>query len=139
MTIEGFGEGGRGVLQARRVMLAAGTLASTRLALQAINHRAFVPMQSCPTAAFMLWLRRHLGQARGAAFGLGQLSFAFNLAHSVEAFGSLFNATGIPVSEFARHMPFGKRYGVTASAVTVVLRGRQFFPSWNDDRHKSSH
>jgi choline dehydrogenase-like flavoprotein len=69
-------------------------------------------MQSCPTAAFMLWLPRHLGRAHNAAFGLGQLSFTLRLTDTTQGFGSLFSTTGIPVSEFARHMPFGKRYGV---------------------------
>nr|BFD44629.1 hypothetical protein FFPRI1PSEUD_61280 [Pseudomonas sp. FFPRI_1] len=130
VTIEGTDEQGGGVIRARRVLLAAGTLASTRLALQAIDHRAPVSMQSCPTAAFMLWLPRHLGQAPEAAFGLGQLSFVLDLAREVRAFGSLFNAAGVPVTEFARHMPFGKRYGVDllTSLLPACVVGNLFLP-----------
>jgi choline dehydrogenase-like flavoprotein len=113
LEIVGQGQGGKTeVLRARRVFLAAGTLASTRLALQAINYQEAVLMQSCPTAAFMLWLPRHLGRTHDAAFGLGQLSFSLKLEEGELGFGSLFNTTGIPVTEFARHIPFGKRYGV---------------------------
>ncbi|WP_409298262.1 FAD-binding protein [Pseudomonas sp. KCJK8993] len=130
VTVEGWGEEGVEVLHARRVLLAAGTLASTRLALQAVDHRAPVPMQSCPTAAFMLWLPRHLGRGQEAAFGLGQLSFSLGLSRDVQAFGSLFSATGIPVAEFARYMPFGKRYGVDllTSLLPSCVIGNVFLP-----------
>lgn len=112
VLVERWGSDATEVVKAKRVLLAAGTLASTRLALRAIDHRSPVSMQSCPTAAFMLWLPRHLGRAHDAVFGLGQLSFTLDLAGGTQAFGSLFSTTGIPVAEFARHMPFGKRYGV---------------------------
>ncbi|MBT9159942.1 MAG: hypothetical protein DDT27_00523 [Dehalococcoidia bacterium] len=130
VAISGVGTDGAGVLRARRVLLAAGTLASTRLALQAINHRKLVAMQSCPTAAFMLWLPRHLGRRHEPAFGLGQLSFTLDLGADIQAFGSLFNTTGIPVSEFARHVPLGKRYGVDllASLLTSCVVGNLFLP-----------
>ena len=130
VTISGSGTDGTEVLRAGRVFLAAGTLASTRLALQTINHRKPVRMQSCPTAAFMLWLPRHLGRRHDPAFGLGQLSFSLDLGADIQAFGSLFNTTGIPVSEFVRHMPLGKRYGVDllASLLTSCVVGNLFLP-----------
>lgn len=99
---------GKGRVLARRVLLAAGTLASTRLALGAIDHRQPIAMQSCPTAAFLLWHPRFLGRTHQPAFGLGQLSFSLDLAPGIEGFGSLFNPSGIPVSELARHLPLGK-------------------------------
>lgn len=135
VTISGLGPHGVEILRAKRVLLAAGTLASTRLALKAINHRKPVRMQSCPTAAFMLWLPRYLGHRHEAAFGLGQLSFSLDLGHHVQAFGSLFNTTGIPVSEFARHMPFGKRYGIDllASLLTSCIAGNIFMPGFLSD------
>lgn len=130
VAVEGSGPHGAGVLRARRVLLAAGTLASTRLALQVLDHRVPVSMQSCPTAAFMLWLPRHLGRAQEAAFGLGQLSFSLKLADGTQGFGSLFNVMGIPVTEFARYMPFGKRYGVDLlePLLTSCVVGNLFLP-----------
>lgn len=130
VAIVGLGTEGVGMLQARRILLAAGTLASTRLALQAIDHRVPVPMQSCPTAAFMLWLPRHLGRHQDAAFGLGQLSYSLNLADRAVGFGSLFNPMGIPVTEFARHLPFGKRYGLDllVPLLTSCVVGNLFLP-----------
>ena len=113
VTIRGKDENRRDFsVRAKRVLLAAGTLASTRLALQSIDYRKPVSMQSCPTAAFMLSLPRHIGRAHNVAFGLGQLAFSLKLIDGTQGFGSLFNTTGIPVSEFARHIPFGKRFAV---------------------------
>lgn len=130
LAAEGRGARGAEVVRARRVLLAAGTLASTRLALQAINHRAPVSMQSCPTAAFMLWLPRHLGRARDAVFGLGQLSFTLDFPSGKQAYGALFDTTGIPVTEFSRHIPFGKRTGVDflEPLLTSCVVGNMFLP-----------
>ena len=108
----------------KKVLLAAGTLATTRLVMIALGINHSLKMQACPVAAFMLWRPLSLGLHRGPAFGLGQLSFALSLSgrapskeHSPEhtslglsttAFGSLFNTTGIPISEFAKFMPLRK-------------------------------
>ena len=117
-------------LSCQRVVLAAGTLATTRLALQAAGLDRPVPMQSCPTAAFMLWLPAALGRSHSASFGLGQLSFVVSLQAGLSGFGSLFSPTGIPVAEFSRHMPFGKRYGidVLASLLSSCMIGNIFLP-----------
>ncbi len=121
---------GRERLHGRRVVLAAGTLASTRLALSAIDHRAAVPMQSCPTAAFLLWLPMHLGRARQAAFGLGQLAFALDLPSLGEAYGALFSTTGIPLGEFARFLPVGRRSAldVLEPLLASCIVGNVFLP-----------
>lgn len=121
---------GSGRVLARRVLLAAGTLASTRLALQAIDHRKPVAMQSCPTAAFLLWHPTFLGRAHQPAFGLGQLSFSLDLAAGIQGFGSLFNTSGIPVTELARHIPLGKRYAVDllAAMLPSCTVGNVFLP-----------
>lgn len=111
-SIEGVDTSGFIKLTAKKIILAAGTLATTRLALAAINFDKPVTLQSCPTAAFVLWLPAMLGNRRVPAFGLGQLSFALSKHDCDLGFGSLFNTTGIPVAEFARYMPLGKRYGI---------------------------
>lgn len=98
---------------AHRAFLAAGTLASTRLALEAIEYDRPVRMESCPTAAFMLWQPDCLKQNNESGFGLGQLSFSLGINRTVGGFGSLFSTAGIPVSEFARHVPFGKPNAVS--------------------------
>lgn len=114
----------------RKVLLAAGTLATTRLAMIALGINHSLKMQACPVAAFLLWRPMSLGLSRGPAFGLGQLSFALSLSDkassdvasgrtiddlssfSTNAFGSLFNTTGIPISEFAKFIPLRKPLGI---------------------------
>lgn len=115
---------------ARKVLLGAGTLASTRLALQALGLHASLPLQASPTAAFLLWLPRHFGAARESGFGLGQLSFALQLGANLTGFGSLFSTTGLPVAEFTPYVPLGKRHAgdvlsVLLSSCTV---GNVFLP-----------
>jgi hypothetical protein len=117
-------------LWARKLLLAAGTLATTRLALKAIHLRSEVPMQSTPTAAFLLWLPKALGAARVNGFGLGQLSYSFELGDSGSAFGSLFSTAGIPVSDFASRMPLGRRQAidVASNLLSSCLVGNVFLP-----------
>ena len=111
-------------INGKKVLLAAGTLATTRIAMMALDIHHSLKMQACPVAAFMLWRPLSLGLRRTPAFGLGQLSFALTLSggdrskgHLIDqspldsgttAFGSLFNTTGIPISEFAKFMPLRK-------------------------------
>jgi len=45
-------------------------------------------------------------------FALGQLSFTIALQHNATAFGSTFATTGIPISEFVRHVPLKRRHGI---------------------------
>lgn len=117
-------------LTAKKVVLAAGTLASTRLALLALKLDTPVRLQSCPTAAFLLWLPRMLGVPRASSFGLGQLSFTLKLTDEISAFGSTFSTAGIPVAEFVRHLPLGKRYGVDLlrHLLSSCLVGNMFLP-----------
>lgn len=114
----GFGEAEgtknqtRSTVTARRVLLAAGSLASTRLALRTIGFAEKTRVDSCPTAAFLLWIPKMLGTPRKDVFGLGQLSYQLEISDAVTAFGSTFSTTGIPVSEFVRQLPLGRRQGV---------------------------
>lgn len=89
----------------RKILLAAGTLATTRLALSALNFRTELSLKCCPTAAFLLWLPRFTGRGHGPSFGLGQMSFAFGLAPDISAFGSTFSLAAIPASEILGYIP----------------------------------
>lgn len=97
---------------ARKILLAAGSLASTRLALQALKHPDPVPVLSAPTAAFLVWFPRFLGQKRVPTFGLGQLSFSLALEENLRIFGSTFATQGIPVTEFVSHLPMRRKNGI---------------------------
>ena len=125
---------GDGILRrryiARRLVLAAGALASTRLALNALAYTRTVPLQSSPTAAFMLWLPALLGRQREPTFGLGQLAFSLDLPGGVSGYGSLFNPTGIPFAEFVGYLPFRRRYGIDLlrALMSSCLVGNLFLP-----------
>ena len=110
--IDGRDHGGPASLTAHKVLLGAGTLATTRLALLADNMRAPVKLQSSPVSAFMLWVPGQLGARRTRGFGLGQLSYTVECAPGVRGFGSLFSTSGIPVSEFARFTPLPLPFGI---------------------------
>ncbi|WP_199171819.1 GMC oxidoreductase [Pollutimonas nitritireducens] len=121
---------GKRIFNAKKVILAAGTIATTKLALQALNFEKPVAMHSCPTAAFMLWLPAALGKQRESAFGLGQLSFVLSLPGEISGFGSLFNPTGISVAEFLRYLPLRKRYGIDflSALLSSCVVGNIFLP-----------
>ena len=117
-------------ISAKKVILAAGTLATTRLALLALKLDTPVWLQSCPIAAFLLWLPGMLGAQRTNSFGLGQLSFSLELTDEISAFGSTFSTVGIPVAEFVRHLPLRKRYGIDLlrQLLSSCLVGNMFLP-----------
>lgn len=119
-------------ISAKKIILAAGTLATTRIVLNALNYKHSVPVLSCPTAAFLLWMPRMLGAQRRSGFGLGQLSFALALNGDVTAFGSTFATTGIPISEFVRHVPMGRRYGIDLlrELLSSCVVGNLFLPGY---------
>lgn len=123
-------DGERKSISANKIVMAAGTLATTRIVLKALNHRRPVPLLSCPTAAFLLWLPKLLGAQRLPGFGLGQLSYALALHDNVTAFGSTFSTTGIPLSEFARHVPLRRRYGLDLlrGLLSSCVVGNVFLP-----------
>ncbi|HEY0661754.1 MAG TPA: hypothetical protein VGD21_10620 [Lysobacter sp.] len=98
--------------RAAKVVLAAGTIASTRLALAALpSPPASVRLQSNPMAAFLLWLPGALGAGRDPAFGLAQLSFIARTGHGT-AFGNTFSTCGLPFAEFLSHLPTSRRAGL---------------------------
>lgn len=117
-------------IKAPKILLAAGTLATTRLVLQTLDYHQTRPLMACPTAAFMVWVPRFLGKSTESGFGLGQLSFALKLNEHTTAFGSTFATTGLPVSEFMRHVPFKARYGIDLlkGLLTSCVVGNLFLP-----------
>ena len=123
-------DGERRSITANKIVLAAGTLATTRIVLKTLNHRRPVTLLSCPTAAFMLWLPRLLGASRMHGFGLGQLSFSLELQNNITAFGSTFATTGIPLSEFVRYAPLRRRYGIDLlrELLSSCVVGNVFLP-----------
>ncbi|HEY5594824.1 MAG TPA: GMC oxidoreductase, partial [Nitrospiria bacterium] len=101
-------------VRARKVLLAAGALASARLVLKALQWQDRpVRLQSNPVAAFLLWLPARLGSVRQQGVALAQMSFtAEGLTDAGTVFGSLFSTFGLPVSEFVRYVPLARRFGI---------------------------
>ncbi len=110
---EGLSNGAPVQFWARRIVLAAGTLASTRLVLAALpSPPAEVALQSNPTAAFLALSASRLGAGPEQAFGLAQLSFAALADGVAPAWGNLFSTAGLPVSEFLGYLPVSRRAGL---------------------------
>lgn len=116
----------------RRVLLAAGTLASTRLVLQALpSPPPEIRLLSNPMAAFLLLLPGALGRGRERAFGLAQLSFVLDQIEGAEAgFGNLFSTGGIPVADFLEYLPLTRRAGLPLlrGLLPATVVGNVFLP-----------
>lgn len=122
--------GGTQVIRAKKVFVAAGTLATTRIILNSLNFAKKVSLLTCPTAAYMVWLPRFFSKPFENSFGLGQLSYSLVLNSGVSAFGSTFSTTGIPISEFARYLSVGRRFSIDmlSSFVSSCIVGNLFLP-----------
>jgi hypothetical protein len=58
------------------------------------------------------------------------LSFSLQVSDNIAGFGSTFTTTGIPVSEFVRHVPLSRRYGIDVLKylLSSCLVGNIFLP-----------
>lgn len=131
-AVEGksIADGLRQTISAKKIVLAAGTLATSRLVLQTLRYTDEVPLLSCPTAAFMLWAPRFLGRQSVASASIGQLAFTLPLKGEVTAFGATFLTTGIGTSEFLRRAPMKRRYSIDLfrSLLSSCMVGNLFLP-----------
>jgi choline dehydrogenase-like flavoprotein len=117
---------------ARRVVMAAGTIATTRLILEALSQP---PQQlrllSNPMAAFLLLLPAQLGRTQTSSFGLAQQSFVLDeLCDHGSAMGNLFSTAGLPVSEFLQYLPVTRRAGLPLlrTLLPAAIVGNLFLP-----------
>ncbi|OUU75089.1 MAG: 4Fe-4S ferredoxin [Methylococcaceae bacterium TMED69] len=115
---------------ANKIILALGTLATTRIVSRVLDIKRSLTLLSNPTAACLIWVPRLLGTKRINGFGLGQLSFSLALNNGLSAFGSTFSTTGIPMSEFVRHVPMARRFGVDLlkGIMSSCVVGNLFLP-----------
>jgi choline dehydrogenase-like flavoprotein len=93
-----------------RVIVAAGTLGSTRLALDFLGaYDVDVPLMTTPVMAFALLLRENLmAKPVEGGFSLGQLAYTLNLVGIDGAplvFGSVFPTTGMLPTELYGRLP----------------------------------
>lgn len=117
--------------RASKVLLAAGTLATTRLALSALAELPrSVRLLSNPMAAFLLWIPEKLGAPRERSIGLAQLSFRLVENTAGQGFGNLFSTLGIPVNEFLKYLPVTRRAGLPLlhGLLSSCVVGNLFLP-----------
>ncbi len=120
------------VVNCRRLVVAAGTLESTRLVLSvlgAVGQRT--RFLSTPMAAYALWVPAAVGTLPASGSALPQLSFALKLAAQTTAHGALFPTTGLPISEFARKAPLSlaASYALFPALLASSLVGNVFLSS----------
>ena len=144
--VQGFSEEGGGYqvsfgdgssIKAKKLILAAGTIGSTKLALDFLGHKdKAIPLSSNPAfaIAFLNWCQ--LGsEIQDQGFALGQLGFAVEHAASY-SHGVLFSASSIAVSELTKYMPFSYR---GATTVARLMMPAMFFANCFLDSSFSQH
>ena len=115
--------------RAKKIILAAGTLSSTKIAAKALEITTPIKLLSSPTAAFLLWMPGMFGAQRKSGFGLGQLSFTLR-CNDCNVFGSTFATNGIPIAEFASHVPLRRANALKILSVLLdsCVVGNVFLP-----------
>lgn len=122
---------------ASQVVLAAGVLATSRLALALLERfdedRALL---TTPAVSFALFVPRELGQPVEARnFGLAQLCFRLPIPdrgsrQSGDAFGILYDAAAIPAAELIEHVPLSRpgAISLTRLLASSLVVGLLYFP-----------
>ena len=115
--------------KAKNLILAAGTISTSRLVLKAITKIKSLSMQSCPTAAFLIWIPKMYLTPRKSTFGLGQVAFHFKIDET-NLFGTLLNSNGVPISEYIRFMNYNKRGSIDIlnNILSSCMVGNIFLP-----------
>lgn len=127
------------VLRAPRVVLAAGPLASTRMALSALGRVNEVRrLVTTPAFAFALVLPGRLGaRLEEQGFGMAQLAFSRPLATGGDLFGLLYNADNFAVADMIAGMPLTRAGGLRAmgTLISSLVVGLAYLPgSYSDNR-----
>ncbi len=130
INTEKIGLNTKAQFSAKNIMLAAGTLATTRLALKYLIFKDRVRLLSSPTAAFIVWNYRKFGLPRTSSFGLGQLSYRVDYDENISGFGSTFSSVGIPITEFAKRVPLARPLSVDvlSALLSSCVVGNLFLP-----------
>jgi choline dehydrogenase-like flavoprotein len=128
--------GARREIEAAKIVLAAGALASTRLGLDAAGTGSETArLESSPAFAFPILFPRSLGAAVPArAFGLAQIAFTLSLGGgddpADEMLGLLYPAGANSATEFLARMPVTRPGGIRflREMIPALMIGFVFFP-----------
>lgn len=114
----------------KKILIAAGTIASTRLALKTLRYHDPISMLSCPTAGFMVWFPKFLGRKLESSLCLGQLAFTVQVSKNTVAYGATLPASCVPISEFIRHLPFTQSNSISIMRhlLSSCVIGTTFLP-----------
>ena len=121
-------------LSARTLVLAASTLATTRMILEMLDDDTAVPLLGTPMANFALFLPERLGAALSTReYSLGQISFKVRGEAGRpgdDAFGSLFSASGVPGAPVVQRMPLTRPAAIRLFRYLqpALLLGNCFLP-----------
>lgn len=120
-----------------RVVLAAGTLATTALAMRSMASFTSVRLLHLPTAAFALGLPRLLGRRLEPGVGFAQLAFTLDGDEHAEVCGYTFSTHGLPLTEFVRHTPLSRAgtMRVLRELLPATVVANCFLPSRFSDSH----
>jgi choline dehydrogenase-like flavoprotein len=102
-------------LRAPRLLLAAGTLGTLRLAVPLLKlDKAVLRLSNSPVMAMPLLLPRRLGKpASREGYSLAQLGFRLRYGEAPTHYvtGGIYETTALPPSSFAARLPMGRRAG----------------------------
>lgn len=133
--------GGEVAAGAASVVLAAGVLPSTRLALAATGRIGETrPLLSAPAFVFALVLPQRLGcRPEPTGFGMAQLAFRLRLspARGDEAFGIAYDADSFSAADLAEGMPLTRRGTLDAlgAAMSALMVGLVYLPGSYSRNH----
>lgn len=121
--------------ESRTVILAAGTLASTRLVLDFLGRDDIpVPLLNSPAMAMAFWVPARIGKPLPATgFGMAQASFRVDIPDSRDSYalGLLYAGESIGAPDLIARMPTTRRGGIRIlrSLLSGLLIGLMYFPS----------
>lgn len=123
--------GAHEAIAARRVVMAAGTLATTAIVMRSLPGFTRTRFLDLPMAAFVLWLPSFLGAVRVPAPGVAQLAFSLDGGSAGSLCGFTFSTHGLPVAEFVRHAPLGRHNAVRLfrALLSSTIVANCFFPA----------
>jgi choline dehydrogenase-like flavoprotein len=116
------------------VVLAAGTLATTRIAMRSLPNHRQAPLLGSPSAAFALWLPKFAGVVRVSGPGFAQLGFALDSDDASAVCGFVFSTHALPVAEFVRHAPLARANAISlfSTLLSSMVVANCFFPgAWS--------
>lgn len=121
---------------ATKLIMAMGTLATTKHILKKIPGIKKLRLLSNPSSAFMLWLPRQSNNVVQESFALGQLSYVIR-NQGIKSYGLLYSTSNLPLSEFVKYAPIRRReaIGLMSKLMPSMVVGNVFFSGHFSNHH----